>query len=394
MANFAPTPQVSVIPQGPLTGPGSSLPRPQTPIVPGKVPPYPAPPWAADAEPGSLLLGGGGWYGGGGGPRIVDAGGGDGSGGPQTTGAIGGGNNLPTLDALLARQKELAGEQSPMGEMISPWQGVAYAADKFMSGLERGRVDRQEVEQRQHLAEIMSGPIGPEQIAQAFAISPEIGVHLLDLEAKKDAVKPQEHWTDIPPPSGENGQWQRNDVDGQTRKVGGGSPGEGGWKPSDLGSLRDDYTKAAGVYETASPSWQSMQEASKIALADPGSDTPGKGAADYNMIVGFAKLLDPQSVVREGEVSSASNLGGMLDTVQGWLNHWKSQGKLDDDVRRAIMTQANSRMKAYYDQAKTKRDWIIGIANRNKVNPDDVVPPLAAFAPWSDGADDDRKYPG
>ena len=93
---------------------------------------------------------------------------------------------------------------------------------------------------------------------------------------------------------------------GETKKVGGGSPGEGGWKPSDLGGLRDDYTKHAAVYESAAPSWQSIKEAAAISL-DPDADVPGKGAADYNMIVGFAKLLDPNCVVREGEVKSASD---------------------------------------------------------------------------------------
>jgi hypothetical protein len=389
MANFAPVPTVSAVPQGPLTGAGSNLRlRPgQGTIGTAAQQSFPRPPW--NPAGGSLASGPLGPAG----PNIIDTGGGDGSVDPQTTSAIGGGNNLPTLDALLARQQELAGEKSPMGEMISPWQGVAYAADKFMSGLERGRVDRQETEQRQRLAEIMGGPIGPEQIAQAFAISPEIGVHLLDLQAKDGT---QERWDPIPTPQGENGQWFRNQK-GDTKKVGGGSTGEAGWKPADMGSLRDDYTKAASIYDNASPTWQAMQDAAKIALADGPNDqnSEGRGAADYNMIVGFAKLLDPNSVVREGEVQSATNLGGKIDMVQSWINSFKANGgKLTPELRRAIMTQGSIRMQGYYDQAKAKRDWISGIATRNKVNPDDVVPPLAAFAPWSDGADDDRKYPG
>jgi hypothetical protein len=389
MANFAPVPTVSAVPQGPLTGAGSNLRlRPgQGTIGTAAQQSFPRPPW--NPAGGSLASGPLGPAG----PNIIDTGGGDGSVDPQTTSAIGGGNNLPTLDALLARQQELAGEKSPMGEMISPWQGVAYAADKFMSGLERGRVDRQETEQRQRLAEIMGGPIGPEQIAQAFAISPEIGVHLLDLQTKDGT---QERWDPIPTPQGENGQWFRNQK-GDTKKVGGGSTGEAGWKPADMGSLRDDYTKAASIYDNASPTWQAMQDAAKIALADGPNDqnSEGRGAADYNMIVGFAKLLDPNSVVREGEVQSATNLGGKIDMVQSWINSFKANGgKLTPELRRAIMTQGSIRMQGYYDQAKAKRDWISGIATRNKVNPDDVVPPLAAFAPWSDGADDDRKYPG
>jgi hypothetical protein len=120
-----------------------------------------------------------------------------------------------------------------------------------------------------------------------------------------------------------------------------------------------------------------MKAAADLSLK-PGDD-PGKGTADYNMIVSFAKLLDPNSVVREGEVQSASMTEGQIAQFKGWLNSWKEQGKLDDDVRRAIMDQSQNAIQAFYDQARTKRDWISGIAQRHGVNPDDVVSPLAAF---------------
>jgi hypothetical protein len=124
-----------------------------------------------------------------------------------------------------------------------------------------------------------------------------------------------------------------------------------------------------------------MKEAANTAL-DPRTDTHGKGVADYNMIVAYAKLLDPGSVVREGEVDSVRATGGPADYLIGYINAINKQGSLSDDVRRGVMKEANSRMKAYYDQAKGKRDWISGIATRHNVLPDDVVPPLGEFQPW------------
>jgi hypothetical protein len=371
MANFAPVPTISVIPQGPLTGAGSDLRlRPgQGTIGTAAQQSYPRAPW--NPAGGSLA---GGVFGSGG-PRIVDAGGGDGSVDPQTTGAIGGGNNLPTLDALLARQKELAGEQSPMGEMISPWQGVAYAADKFMSGLERGRVDRQEVEQRQHLAEIMSGPIGPEQIAQAFAISPEIGVHLLDLQAKKSTEKPQDNWVDMPTPQGENGRWQRNTANGETRRVGSGDLDGGGTpKLTDQSSLRQDYISdpAYKNWSQAKPIWDALKDAAPRLT----------GPSALNVIIGMAKLFDPGSVVRGEEGETIRRTGGPSDILAGWAEYIKGHGGLSESQRDELMREGYGRMQGYYNALQHHRQWISGIAQRNGFRPEDVVDDPGELAPY------------
>ena len=44
-----------------------------------------------------------------------------------------------TLDALMARQKQLAGQQTPMTAMQSPMQGIAYALEKGLAGWQEGR---------------------------------------------------------------------------------------------------------------------------------------------------------------------------------------------------------------------------------------------------------------
>ena len=219
-------------------------------------------------------------------------------------------------------------------------------------------------------------------------IDPEVGLALISdlIQSRRDAAS-QERWEPVPTPEGENGQWFRSSVSGETKKVGGGSPGEGGWKPSDVGSLRDDYLKTAAQFENSTPAWDSMQRSAQIAL-NPDGGVEGKGAADYDMIVGWAKLLDPNSVVRDNEVDSASMTGGMISQINGLLNKWKSQGSLDNATRRAIMTQASSRMRGYYDQAKSKHDWITQIATENKVPVHHVVPPLREFKDWI--VDDDE----
>lgn len=287
--------------------------------------------------------------------------------------AAAGGANPMTLDALMMRQKEIAGQQQGAGGLNNGtiWGGLGSMAQQFLGGVRQRGVENEINQAQQDISGNLAGAFDPatgEINQQAFgaigARSPETAmqVYQMALQARQNAAE----------------------LDLQRQKLAA-DAGGGAWKPSDLGSLRDDYAKAAQLYDQASPTWQSMQDAAKLAL-DPAADTKGRGTADYNMIVGFAKLLDPGSVVREGEVQSASMTEGMLNQVQSMLNQWTSNGQLNDETRRAIMTQANSRMRSYYDQAATKRQWVTGVAQRHGVNPDDVVPPMPAWKDWGEQA--------
>ena len=83
-----------------------------------------------------------------------------------------------TLDALMARQKELASQQSEMPTMMAPTQGLAYALQQGMQGFQRGRTDRDTTRSRDELAQIMSevdpatGP-NQEQMGRLMQISPD-----------------------------------------------------------------------------------------------------------------------------------------------------------------------------------------------------------------------------
>lgn len=49
-------------------------------------------------------------------------------------------------------------------------------------------------------------------------------------------------------------------------------------------------------------------------------------------IFGFMKSLDPTSVVREGEQAQAVATGGMTDSMLGYINQLKGEGRLPDNV--------------------------------------------------------------
>jgi hypothetical protein len=285
-----------------------------------------------------------------------------------------------TLDALMLRQKSLL-QQAPEApkQIASPWQGAALLGNTLVNSLQQSRAMEQEKAGRDLMAKTIAGinydtGITPEQSATLMRLDPDTGLKFISdaITARREAAKPL---TDVGKLNADlkAGRITQAEYDAQ---VGGGPA-----KLTDIGSLRDDYVKAATTYDQAAPSFESMKQAADTAL-NPNLDIKGKGAADYNMIVAYAKLLDPNSVVREGEVKSASLTGGLVDQLNGWLNIVKGEGSLSDDVRRGIMTEANSRMKAYYDQVKGKRDWLTGVATRHRILPEDVAPPLGEFQPW------------
>jgi hypothetical protein len=74
------------------------------------------------------------------------------------------------------------------------------------------------------------------------------------------------------------------------------------------------------------------------------------GVSDYALAVAFAKILDPGSVAREGEVAAVANAGGGLQSlVEASVNFMLGEGSLPEPVRRNIMNLSN---QSYRQQAE------------------------------------------
>jgi hypothetical protein len=298
------------------------------------------------------------------------------------------GHNM-TLAALVARQKDIADRQGQVmqqGATNIP-QGLAQMAWSLVNALGERRAAKAEEEGNVELGEAFksydpaTGQLAPDAMATVMRRAPDVGIDLYkSAMAARLAAGKLDNWVSIPTPQGETGQWFKNLTNNEEKKIGG-STENTAWKPSDIGSLRDDYTKAATVYTTAAPSWESMKDAAKTAIGHTG---PNVGSADLNMVVGLAKILDPTSVVREGESESVKKTGGAADYLVSYYNQLVQGGQLTDDIRRGIMNTGQSRMGAYHKQAKEMHDWISGIATRHNVPPEDVVPPLAEFSPYAE----------
>lgn len=94
---------------------------------------------------------------------------------------------------------------------------------------------------------------------------------------------------------------------------------------------------------------------------------------DLGLIFTFMKMLDPQSVVREGEFATAQNAAGVPDQVRNMWNKTLSGERLNDNQRREMIGTAKSifgrRLSTYNDLAGEYRRY----AQDYEVEPDRVA---------------------
>jgi hypothetical protein len=130
------------------------------------------------------------------------------------------------------------------------------------------------------------------------------------------------------------------------------------------GSLRDDYNQQQTVkdYKSALPIYGSALH------------TPPTPQGDLAMIYGFAKVMDPGSVVREGEVATAANTQPLIEKYAAQFDkQFRAGGTLTDDARQKMREALAQRMGALNQAFIAERVRYKGIADRNGVSAMDVV---------------------
>lgn len=143
----------------------------------------------------------------------------------------------------------------------------------------------------------------------------------------------------------------------------------------------DDTAKLRGEF-TGLPSYKNLSQAAPIYRSM--SDAAGRNtkAADLNMVYGLGKIMDPGSVVREGEIQMANNAQGWQEKLNGIVSQINNQGGLTPAGRQALMAEAYSRISAYKGEFDQDAGRFRSIAGRNRINADDVVPAFDDFKPW------------
>jgi len=141
--------------------------------------------------------------------------------------------------------------------------------------------------------------------------------------------------------------------------------GSAGGNASDSRNARKDFEALQPVkdFRNVQSSFNSIQAA--------GADQTG--ASDMAMIFAFNKLMDPGSVVREGEFDRAAEIGGVPDRVISAIQKVQNGESLTPRLRQEIVNTAQSLYEVRRDQYNDLADRYRDIAKDDGLSPEAVA---------------------
>ena len=96
-------------------------------------------------------------------------------------------------------------------------------------------------------------------------------------------------------------------------------------------------------------------------------------AGDIALLINYMKMLDPGSVVREGEFATAQNAGGVDARVRARYNQALEGKLLSEEQRADFLASAGRVLVPYRDQFETFKQRYSTLAQSQGVKPSDVV---------------------
>lgn len=147
-------------------------------------------------------------------------------------------------------------------------------------------------------------------------------------------------------------QWEKlndttlyNPMTQETKQVGGAANGLAPGNFDDQAKLRGEYLKQSGDFVSVRDAFGRLQAAAQ--------DTTG--ASDVAMVYAFMKMLDPGSVVREGEFATAENTAGIPDQIRQLYNRALTGERLPPQVRADFLQQGGRQFVG----AKSRQDAVV-----------------------------------
>jgi len=102
-------------------------------------------------------------------------------------------------------------------------------------------------------------------------------------------------------------------------------------------------------------------------------NTPASAAGDISFIFQYMKMLDPGSVVREGEFATAQNATGVPEQIQNLYNRALSGQRLNQRQREDFLSTANQLATVAGRRIDNVRSEIVDKAKRRGVSVENIV---------------------
>jgi len=135
-------------------------------------------------------------------------------------------------------------------------------------------------------------------------------------------------------------------------------------------------TKIRAEYNNQTKPYQEVKSAYGRMLAS--EDT---AVGDLSLIFGYMKMLDPGSVVREGEFATAQNAAGVPERIQNVYNRVITGERLNASQRNSFKGQAKGLFNSALDGEKTVRTGLERIATGYGLNTNNIFYTATEVAP-------------
>lgn len=132
--------------------------------------------------------------------------------------------------------------------------------------------------------------------------------------------------------------------------------------------LADDFRTENKEFDSAFTSFRKVTNAAT--KPDP------TGADDIALIFGFMKVLDPNSVVREGEFATAQNSGSVPQSILAVYNQVLSGQRLTVDQRKNFLNAAQDQFSPYVELRNRLEDRYTNRASDLNVNVNNIFDPI------------------
>lgn len=133
--------------------------------------------------------------------------------------------------------------------------------------------------------------------------------------------------------------------------------------------LREEYTKRTNTFSLVADNYRKVKTHSK----------DGNGASDMSLVFSFMKMLDPTSVVREGEYATAENTGGVSDKVSNTYNKLIDGSRLTARQRANFVKSAENEYKSNLSTYERTTERYRKLAKQYGYDPDRIISDLTAI---------------
>jgi len=127
--------------------------------------------------------------------------------------------------------------------------------------------------------------------------------------------------------------------------------------------LRKEFTAQAKPFIEIGQAYQKIESAAL-------NPSP---AGDISLIFGFMKILDPGSVVREGEFATAANAGGINDRIRTMYNKALTGERLDEKIRADFLAQSRNLIESQRTVSQDLIDRFSTTASQYNLDPSRVT---------------------